>query len=255
MQPKEVQLSVVIISYNEEEKIARCIQSVQSVADEIVILDSFSTDKTPQICMDMGARLEQHVFEGMIEQRNRAWNLATGSYVLSLDADESLSETLQASILLEKSRGFQHEYYSMNRMTRIADQWIRHGSWYPDKKIRLARKDAAYFGGINPHDRLILQHSSAPRHLKGDILHDAFRDFKEYRLQSERYSSISAQALLKAGKKATIVKCYINAAVAFLKSYVFKRGFLDGVIGWSIAVEIARQTKRKYQKLRELNGN
>lgn len=255
MNQPTIQLSAVIITYNEEACIERCIRSVQAVADEIIVLDSFSTDRTEEICRSLGVRFEQHAFNGMIEQRNRSWNMASGKYVLSMDADEVLSPELTSSILTEKANGFQRDYYSMNRMSCIGDKWIRHGSWYPDKKLRLARKEAAYFGGINPHDKLILRNSSTPIHLKGDILHYAFTDFEEYRKQSEKYSSISAQALMIAGKRATILKCYLNSSVAFIKSYFLKRGILDGVIGWRIAVEIARQTKMKYMKLRKLRGS
>ena len=247
-----VQLSAVIITYNEEACIERCIRSVKEVADEILVLDSFSTDRTAEICRSMGVRFEQHVFDGYIEQKNRAWEMAGGAFVLSLDADEALSEALLLSIQEEKKNGFPNHAYTMNRMTAIGEKWIRHGSWYPDRKLRLARKTFAQWGGVNPHDKLILKNDVKTAHLAGDILHYSFANMQAFQQQGERFSSIAAKALLKNGKKSSFIKIYISPAVAFLKSYLFKRGFLDGKEGYLIAIEIARQTKMKYVKLREV---
>jgi len=247
-----VQLSVVIITFNEEACIERCICSVKDVADEILVLDSFSTDRTEEICRTHGVRFVQHPFEGYIEQKNRAWELAGGTYLLSLDADEALSNELLLSIQKEKKKGFPFDAYTMNRMTSIGEKWIRYGSWYPDRKLRLAKKELTAWGGVNPHDKLILKNEVKTKHLNGDILHDSFKSMQDFRQQGERFSKIAGEAMHKNGKKSSFIKIYISPIVAFLKSYLFKRGFLDGKAGFLIAKEIARQTKMKYVKLRGL---
>jgi glycosyltransferase involved in cell wall biosynthesis len=254
MNQPTVQLSAVIITYNEEACIERCIRSVKDVADEILVLDSFSTDRTAEICLALGIRFEQHVFDGYIEQKNRAWEMAKGNYVLSLDADEALSESLLLSIQEQKKKGFTAEAYTMNRMTSIGEKWIRHGSWYPDKKLRLAKKEQARWGGVNPHDKLILKNEVKTEHLNGDILHYSFKNMHAFRQQGERFSKIAAEAMHKNGKKSSFIKIYISPVVAFIKCYLIKRGFLDGKDGYQIAKEIARQTKMKYVKLRGLRG-
>ncbi len=254
MNQPTVQLSTVIITYNEEACIERCIRSVKEVADEIVVLDSFSTDRTQEICRSLGVRFEQYVFDGYIEQKNRAWEIAGGTHILSLDADEALSEELLSSIKAEKQKGFPVGAYSMNRMTAIGEKWIRHGSWYPDRKLRLARKTTAKWGGVNPHDKLILNNDIIVAHLNGDILHYSFASMQAFQHQGERFSGIAAKAMYENGKKSSFIKIFISPVVAFLKSYFFKRGFLDGKEGYLIAKEIARQTKMKYVKLRVLSG-
>jgi len=255
MNQTKVLLSAVIITYNEEACIERCIRSVKEVADEILVLDSFSTDRTSEICRALGVRFEQHVFDGYIQQKNRAWDMASGIYVLSLDADETLSEALLLSIEEEKNKGFSSDAYTMNRMTAIGEKWIRHGSWYPDRKLRLARKESASWGGVNPHDKLILKKHVKVSHLSGDILHYSFSSFKAFQHQGVKFSSIAAKAMHENGKKSSFNKIYISPVIAFLKSYLFKQGFLDGKEGYLIAQEIARQTKMKYVKLRKLRGS
>ena len=210
-----VQLSAVVITYNEEACIERCILSLKEVADEIVVLDSYSTDRTAEICQSLGVHFVQHVFDGYIEQKNRAWEMARGNYVLSLDADEALSEVLLASITEEKRKGFPSDSYTMNRMTAIGTKWIRHGSWYPDRKLRLAKKELAQWGGVNPHDKLILKKETKAVHFAGDILHYSFRNMQAFRDQGERFSSIAAKAMFQNGKKHSLMKIYVSPVVAF----------------------------------------
>ena len=251
MNQPTVQLSVVIITFNEEACIERCIRSVKAVADEVLVVDSFSTDRTEEICRTHGVRFVQHPFDGYIEQKNRAWEMAGGTYLLSLDADEALSDELLLSVQIEKNKGFPSGAYTMNRRTSIGEKWIRHGSWYPDRKLRLAKKELARWGGVNPHDKLILNNEVKTEHLNGDILHYSFKSMYAFRQQGERFSKIAAEAMHKNGKKSSFIKIYISPVVAFIKSYFIKRGFLDGKEGYIIAKEIARQTKIKYVELKE----
>ena len=172
-------LSAVIITFNEQRNIGRCLDSLAGVVDEVVVVDSFSTDDTEKICRAKGARFVQHAFEGHIEQKN--WALAQAQYphVLSLDADEALSETLRKSVLAAKSDGG-HDGYSMNRLTNYCGQWIYHSGWYPDRKLRLFDRRKAGWGGTNPHDRVEMQAGSTVSHLSGDLLHYSYYSVGEH---------------------------------------------------------------------------
>src|SRR3990172_2864038 len=183
-----VQLSVVIITFNEEKNIGRCLDSVKTIADEIVVLDSFSTDKTEELCKAKGARFFQHKFDGHIEQKNRAITFAKFPYILSLDADEALSEELKKSIL-EIKNNFSADGYYMNRLTNYCGQWIYHCGWYPDKKLRLWDSRKGKWGGINPHDKYELFTSdTAARFLTGNILHYSYYSVEEHYVQAQKFS-------------------------------------------------------------------
>src|SRR6476620_7997347 len=147
-----IKLSVVIITFNEERNIGRCLKSVKEVADEIVVLDSFSKDKTREICESHGARFIQHAFDGHIQQKNRAITFAAYPHILSLDADEALDETLIDSIKKIK-QNFTKDGYYLNRLTNYCGHWVRHCGWYPDRKLRLADSRKGHWTGVNPHDK------------------------------------------------------------------------------------------------------
>src|SRR6185312_8761206 len=166
-------ISVVIITKNEEKNIGRCIDSVKDIADDIIVIDSFSTDKTEEICKSKGARFVQHAFEGHIEQKNYATSLTEYPHVLSLDADEALDDTLKKSIA-EVKENWKYDGYEMNRLTNYCGTWIKHCGWYPDRKLRLFDKTKGKWGGINPHDKFELQPNSTISRLRGDILHYSY---------------------------------------------------------------------------------
>jgi glycosyltransferase involved in cell wall biosynthesis len=245
-------LSVVIITLNEEKNIGRCLDSVRDVADEIVVVDSLSADATKRICADRGVRFIEQPFLGYIEQKNFALAKATNPFVLSLDADEALSPELAASLQREKAGGFTADGYTMNRLSWFCDRWIRHGSWYPDRKLRLVRASAATWGGTNPHDRLILSGQSPTRQLDGDLLHYTYHTLEEFIAQGNRFSTIAARAMHAQGKRASAWNLVWNPFMAFVKSYVIRAGFLDGFYGYLIARQSASQTLFKYAKLRML---
>src|SRR6478736_99743 len=159
-------LSVVIISFNEEKNIGNCIDSVKSIADEIILVDSYSTDRTIEIAKARGAVVKQEKFRGYIEQKNLALQLANHNYTLSIDADEALDENLARAIAAEKKQ-FRFKAYAMNRCANYCGKFIRHGLWYPDPKVRLFDKRIASWGGINPHDKIELNEKTSIRHLKG----------------------------------------------------------------------------------------
>lgn len=242
-------ISVVIITYNEERQVGRCIDSVIEIADEVIVLDSFSTDSTEAICRQKGAMFHQHPFDGYIEQKNRALAMASFDYVLSLDADEALSEELKNSIASIKkyppATGF-----TMNRLTNYCGKWIRHCGWYPDTKLRLVKRHLARWQGINPHDELVIADKRI-MHLKGDILHYSYDSIKGHVIQANNFTDISAKELFNKGVKAPLWKLLVKPPVMFLKSYVLKAGFLDGWYGYLICRISANATFLKYAKLRQ----
>lgn len=244
-------LSVVIITFNEEQNIRRCIESVEKVADEIIVLDSFSKDRTVEIARSMGAVIHQEKFKGYIGQKNYAMQLASHNYILSLDADEALDQQLTDSILAEKEN-FNQRAYRMNRCTRYCGRFMHHGLWYPDKKIRLFDRRIAKWGGLNPHDKIELLEGFTFHHLNGNILHYAFDSTEDLIWRNNRISSIAAMSLYNIGRRSSWYKMIIHPAWAFLNGYFFRLGFLDGFEGFSFAVNTAHQVFLKYSKLYKL---
>lgn len=244
-------LSAVIITWNEEDNIGRCIDSLWHVADEVIVLDSYSSDNTIAIAREKGAIVKQEKFSGYIEQKNKAVQLATCNYVLSLDADEALSTRLIDSILEEKKE-FRHKAYFMNRYNNYCGQFIKHGLWYPNQKLRLFDKRIASWGGMNPHDKIVLKGNNIARFLKGDIIHYAYNTIDEHLHRNEELSSIAAWSLFEAGKRKHWSKIILSPAWSFLNGYFLRLGFLDGYYGFVIAIQTASQSYLKYQKLRQL---
>lgn len=241
-------LSVVVITLNEERRIATCLDSVKDIADEIVVVDSGSTDNTESICRRFGVRWIHQPFLGYIEQKNFASAQATHDWVLSLDADEALDETLTASV---KSIMMQPEAdgYTMNRLTNYCGHWVRHGGWYPDRKLRLYKHKLGAWTGVNPHDRYELRKGSKVGWLQGDILHYSYDTISDHIRQIDRFSSIGAQALYKKGKRITVIMIPVKAFVRFFRNYIIKGGFRDGLTGFTIALNSAHAVFLKYLRL------
>ena len=246
-------ISTVILTFNEEKNIERCIHSLRNIADEIMVVDSFSTDRTEEICHALSVRFVQHKFEGYVEQKNYIWSLATHDYVLSIDADEELSEPLRKSIL-EVKQNPNADGCTMNRLNNYCGRWIKHCGWYPDRKLRLAKKNLAQWGGDNPHDKLILEQGSSTIHLTGDLLHYSFTTHDEYKAQQKKFAEISAESYFKKGKRVSFLYPFLSASLKFLRDYFLNLGFLDGADGWKICTAGASATFLKYKKLRELNS-
>lgn len=247
-----LKLSGVIITFNEERNIEQCLESLKNVVDEIVVVDSYSTDNTKAICERYKVKFIEQEFLGYIEQKNFALTQASYNHVLSLDGDEALSETLQKSIIHLKSNWKFDGYYA-NRFNNFCGQWIKHSDWYPNKKLRVFNKLKAEWQGINPHDNVQLFDANAKTgHLKGDILHKTYQSYSEFNKKTEYFSTIAAKAYFDKGKKATLWKIIWNPTWAFFKSYILRLGFLDGFNGFVICVQTANITFLKYSKLREL---
>jgi len=245
-------VSVVIISFNEEDNIGRCIESVRWVADEIVVLDSYSTDRTVAIARQKGATVVQDHFNGYIQQKNKTFQLTKFNYILSMDADEALSIEL-ADAILEAKRHSGFKAFTMNRCNCFCGQFIRHGLWYPDRKLRLFDKRIAKWGGMNPHDKIVLLNNTPVKHLKGEILHYAFNSVAEYLERNDIISSIAAQSLFTSGKKVPAIKILASPAWSFINGYFFRLGFLEGYYGLLIAFHTAKLSYLKYRKLLQLH--
>ena len=244
-------LSVVIITFNEERNIGRCIGSVREVADEIVVVDSFSTDRTREICENSGVKFIEHAFEGHIQQKNFAITQAKYPHQLSLDADEALSEELKAEILKIKN-DWQYDGYRMNRLTNYCGKWIHHCGWYPDTKLRLYDSVKGSWGGTNPHDKFEMNPGSKVGFLKGDILHYSYYTVEEHIRQADKFSTIAAKELVSLGKTVTCFQIIVNPVAKFIRNYILRIGFLDGYFGFIICRIAAHETYLKYSKARQL---
>lgn len=243
-----IKISVVIITLNEEKNIERCIQSVLGIADEIVVLDSLSTDKTKEISLKYHARFIEQPFLGHIEQKNKALEFATYPHVLSLDADEALSDELRASILEIKSN-WQSDGYCFNRLTSYCGKWIYHSGWYPDRKLRLFDIRKGKWGGVNPHDKYELQEGSTTSFLKGDLLHYTYDSIGDHIRTGVKYVEQGAKIAFEKRKKASIVGLCVKPTWRFFRDFVLKLGFLDGYRGLVICAAASFTNFLKYSIL------
>lgn len=247
----EIKLSVVIITFNEEKNIERCIESVAEVADEIVVLDSFSTDKTEEICKKHNVKFFQYKFDGHIEQKNRALTYSSNNYVLSLDADEALSPKLIDSIKsIKKDCNFDGYYF--NRLNNYCGKWIKHTAWSPDRKLRIWNITKGKWGGENPHDKFVLNDDCTKYYLKGDLLHYSFSSIEEHLTQINKFSTIAAKAKFSKGKKSGFLNFVIAPIWEFKKNYIIKLGFLDGYYGFVVSIMNSYAVFLKYIKLKRL---
>lgn len=240
-------LSVVIITLNEERNIGRCLESVKDIADEIVVVDSFSTDKTQEICESYRVKFIRQKFLGYIAQKQFALEQAGHDHILSLDADESLSMQLAQSIVKVKN-DWKCDAYSMNRLANYCGQWIYHCGWYPDKKIRLFDRKKAKWGGADPHDEIILEHGCSIGHLSGDIYHYTYYSISEHIKQADHFSDVASKGLSRKSSLDLGLKIVVSPPAKFFRNYLFHLGFLDGYYGLVICSIAARETFLKYFK-------
>ncbi len=248
-------ISAVIITLNEERNIARCLQSLQGIADEIVVVDSGSTDQTQKICLQHGARLHQHTWENYSAQKNYANTLASHPWILSIDADEALSNTLRESIIHLKTNGLKpNTLYSFNRLTNYCGHWIHHCGWYPDPCTRLFHKETAHWDGII-HETLQHPPNIQRQHLTGDLLHYSYHSVADHLQRMTRYAPLNAQKAYAENKRPTFAGILLRTAWTFARTYLLKRGILDGTAGYTLCRMSALSTFLKYTILRELTKN
>lgn len=246
-------ISGVIITFNEAKYIGRCLESIKDVVDEIVVVDSFSTDETQKICLKYGAHIIERPFSGFTDQKNFANDQASYDYVLSLDADEALSDELKADILKVKDH-LRYDGYFFNRLNNHCGRWIKHSNWYPDVKIRLYnRRKSRWHSPTNLHETIQLDQPQNKLKLKGDLLHWAYDSYSEHYLKIDSYTSLAAANYVKeGGSPIGLIKIIVNPFWKFFKNYFMKKGFLDGFEGFVICVFAGIGTFLKYIKIREL---
>jgi glycosyltransferase involved in cell wall biosynthesis len=248
---RSVKISVTIITLNEEKKVERCLQSVQGIADEIVVVDSVSTDATEAICLRYGARFIRNPFPGYVAQKNFAVKQATYNHILSLDADEALSDQLQRSIRVVKDNWGDCDGYAFNRLNNYCGKWIRYCGWYPDRKIRLWDRTKGEWNGTDPHDIVYIDRRRVVR-LKGDLLHYAYLTVDEHLKQMYRFGEIAARAKFTKGEKPVfIVHVVLNPLFKFVKKYFLQLGFLDGYYGFVFCAAASSLNFFKYLRLYE----
>jgi glycosyltransferase involved in cell wall biosynthesis len=245
-------LSAVIITYNEEKNIQACLDSVSDFVDEIIVLDSFSTDATESICRtNPKVRFSQHPFNGHIEQKNRALEKCASEWILCLDADERVTCGLRSSIeaFLELNPNIAGVKFP--RLTYHMHRFIRHGGWYPNARYRLVRKGMAKWGGENPHDKLLLEGKGGK--ITGDLLHLTARDLSHQVDTINKFSSIAALMRYNKGKRFHLWRLLLKPVSKFLEIYIVKAGFLDGLQGFIIAISSSYSSFLKEAKLFELD--
>ncbi|MCF8451426.1 MAG: glycosyltransferase family 2 protein [Taibaiella sp.] len=244
-----MRISVTVITYNEEKNLARCLESVKDVADEIVVVDSNSTDNTVQIAISLGARVVSRPFEGYARQKSIASAEATNNWILSLDADEALTPELRESLLLVKS-GAKNNVYRMSRLTNYCGKWIRHCGWYPDYQTRLYDKTKGAWQELKVHEYWKPQQGEMIGTLRGDLLHYSFTSISAHLQKIEKYSELAAMAAVERGKSASILKVIFSPFWHFVSEYFIKLGFLDGFYGYIICRLSAYSAFIKYSKIR-----
>jgi glycosyltransferase involved in cell wall biosynthesis len=243
-------ISAVIITFNEERNIGRCLESLRGVADDIVVVDSGSADRTEEICRSYGVNFIQQAWLGYSAQKNLANGHARNDWILSIDADEALSDGLRRSILALKAQG-EIRVCRFARMTNYCGHWVRHGGWYPDHKVRLFdRRTAKWEGAL--HEELRGFSRSEVVLLEGDCLHYSYHTVEDHHRQADRFTTLAAGELFKQGKKAGVLRFHLSPVWKFILDYGFRLGFLDGSAGFQIARISAGATRMKYLKLEQL---
>jgi glycosyltransferase involved in cell wall biosynthesis len=242
-------ISACIVTYNEEHNLPRALKSLNGIADEIVVVDSGSTDRTAEIARDHRVSLFSRQFTNHADQKNYAASLAKCEWIFLLDADEELSEGLRKSLLAWKQTEPRFFVYEMARLTRYLDAWIRHSRWYPDFQRRLYRRDKASFSGMI-HSALRFEGKAG--RLRGDLLHYTMRNFAEHEAKVERYTTVMANELYAQGRRNWRAAMWFATPWSWLQNYVLYAGFLDGYRGRLIARMAARSTRLKFAKLGQL---
>jgi glycosyltransferase involved in cell wall biosynthesis len=236
-------ISAVIITLNEEKNIERCIRSLLPVADEIVVIDSGSTDHTAQICAKYGVSFIQKEWIGYGATKNFGHEKSSHEYILSIDADEELSPELQQNIL--KAKENLNGVYSLNRLTNYCGKWIRHSGWYPDKKIRLFPKSKVRWNLEEVHESLELQ-GLQEFFLQGDLYHYSYTSIFNHIDKSVHYGKLAGVNLFLSSKKPSWLKIIFSPWFRFIKDYFLRRGFMDGAYGFFIALTAAYSIFIKY---------
>ena len=241
-------LSVVIISFNEEKRLAKCLEAARQVSDEIILVDSHSTDGTVAIAQSFGASIHLQEFLGYVGQKNFAKDLAKMDYVLSLDCDEILSNELINSILNIKYNNIQSDGFLVNRLNLLEGKPIKSCGWYPDSKLRLWKNGMARWVGHTIHEKVEMDAGSIVKHLEGDLIHDTYPTRESFERQVVKFSDIAAQHFKNKSYIYLVFKLCVSTPYKFIKSYFLKKGFTEGNAGFFVAKMQTKEVFLKYLK-------
>jgi glycosyltransferase involved in cell wall biosynthesis len=245
-----MKISATIITFNEERNIARVIESLRC-CEEILVLDSGSNDRTVEIAGKLGARVEEASWHGYAAQKNIAAELATHDWILSLDADESLSEALEAEIWHIKKAGAKYQGYTMPRMAQYLGRWILHSGWYPDRKVRLFDRRKARWVGEFVHESVKVD--GPVGHLESNLLHFTCSSLSEHLRTMDSYTTLAAQEMVTRGQSLGFARLLLDPPWTIFRTYVLKLGFLDGIEGLTIAYMAGLYNFVKYAKARAMS--
>jgi len=245
-------ISAVVITFNEEKNIERCLLSLDW-ADEIVIVDSLSSDRTVSLCRKFTDRIIEHQWEGFVRQKIFATGQAANDWIFSIDADEEVSDQLKYEIVRSKQAGFGAMAYRMPRRMFYLGKWVTHGSWYPDYKVRLFNRNHGRWEGLDVHE--YWQPAGHDQKLKGELLHYSYENITDHMNKINMLTSQAAAEMLQKGEQASYWKILVNPLIKILKSYVLQAGFLDGFVGLVVALMGGYYVFLKYLKLWELRKN
>ena len=242
-------LSVCLITLNEERNLPRALRSLEGIADEVVVVDCGSRDRTQEVARTYGAKVVERGWTNFAEQKNCAASAASNDWILSMDADEELSAELRQSLLAWKQAEPKFPVYEVARRAQYLGAWVKHSGWYPDRQKRLYLRSSANFGGI-VHESLRFEGSVG--RLDGDLLHYTMHSFAEHEEKVERYTTLAARQMYEAGKRNWRSAMWLATPWACFSTFVLRGGFLDGYRGWLISRMAARSVRLKFKKLGKL---
>lgn len=241
-------ISAVIITFNEEENIVRCIESLRAVVDEIILVDSFSTDRTKEMAINLGALVFERAWEGYSAAKNFGNERATKDWILSIDADEALSQELLKSLQDFKLTPSKSDAYEVSRLTNYSGQWVHYCGWYPDRKLRLWKRGEGVWDGVL-HEKVVFEKEIKSLVLKGDLLHYSFPSIQHHIQTINNYSEVAAKDLVERNKRISFfIHVLLNPIYTFINKYLFRLGFLDGYHGFVICWLSAQANFLKYSK-------
>jgi len=244
-----LKLSVGILTYNSEKYLPQVLESVRGIADQIVVLDSGSTDRTCQIVEEFGGELHRRRLDNFVNQRNHLLSLCTGDWVLFIDSDEVVSPELAGELLKLKEGEPPFDGYYINVMTSYLGRWIKH-AWYPDWHLRLARRDRCRWVGSEVHESLTVD--GRVGRLEGNLLHYSYTSLSEHLKKIDLYTTLYARGAFRKGKRFSLLKLLTSPPGSFIRRYILKRGFLDGFEGFLLSVMASYYSFLKYAKLWEI---